>query len=1330
MEHFATARYILATVGLVLLFGGAEAYAQADESAIQNTLAPRLRAVANQEASGSSRHPLLPTVDRESATGEPRYGVFIDVEDTKDLVESKFPVHVVARGLATGRLTAAQLRDVSRMDGVKYLRPSRTYEPLNDGVRARTGAHSLHVGRLNRPYSGEGVLACIIDTGIDWRHSDFRSRTDTTESRIRAIWDQTLGRQPSEVSPSPFSYGVEYKRQSIEEALDGSSTQQVRSTDDHGHGTAMASTLGGSDAGNTPRTQQGVAPNVDFVIVKTDFSGVGIADGLTYCGNTADDADRPMVAAVGAGTLAGPHDGSSPLAQSVDAFTGQGRSAVVAAGNYGDENRHVERSLSAGSTDSLQIRVPQYSSTEGPDNDIAFRLDLWTQGNRPGSMSVVTPTGRRISIESDSAGAVRTQEGTLAYERSIAPQGDDHVELVVYDASERTPPASGTWNIVTSNPSSSSKSIHGWLVETTTSSTLPNGTRRSTITIPGTAQSALTVGADIHKTTWQSTDGTDFSPTGVRSQPIAPFSSRGPLRDNARKPDIVAPGQWVASARSQSASVPERRMISEESYALFEGTSLAAAATAGGVALLFDEDPGLSGDRISDLVTGTATSESGDKKKWTPTAGHGTLDVFRAMAELSNPSIATRSLLAYDTPVSTSDQTTHTLGGGESTALSLRITPTRSGHIDGVYVRTAPGAANDLRDSLTVAVYTDEGGRPDRQLGRSVQISPRALRNHTLNFVSTAATNAVLRKGMDYHVVLRVDPDGGSLTVAGERRSVDERSLIRRGGAWKTLPADLGIRVVTSFSLTLGTPSPTAPASEAIVEAPDVPTLSWETVSEAQRYTVHVSTSPRFRPVETDTFRTRSTSISLSEVPASTGYYWRVRADRLEYTGPWSDIRSFLYYPDVVAVHVDRTFPARGDTSAPGLVALPGQQSVSLQSTMSGRPGGDWQAYWDSGSGKKGLVPFDGSSTFRFRPGSGFWLRSTDPWVVRDSVSTVPLKDDGTYQIPLHDGWNVVSNPFDQDVSWRAVERANDDQVGQLWRFTDHFERAETFASARKGEAFYVLNQQNRDVLHIPYPAHPNAPSRLSSSKKQSPALVLSATRENGPTARIQVGTRKNALQGIDPHDEAAPPSRFAALSLHTTPTSDEKTVDPRPLVGDYRTPDENGYTFPLTLRTDENDPVTIQVDSLGAFSEQQIVLVDPMSGESYDLRTTPSITIQPESDTRSFRLLVGSSDYVETKKDVELPSELQFLPNYPNPFAEQTTLEYVLPKSTPVRLTVYDVLGRQVRVLVDKKQEAGRHTVQWAGRDESGQRMASGVYLARLVVDGTTKVRKLTFVR
>lgn len=185
-----------------------------------------------------------------------------------------------------------------------------------------------------------------------------------------------------------------------------------------------------------------------------------------------------------------------------------------------------------------------------------------------------------------------------------------------------------------------------------------------------------------------------------------------------------------------------------------------------------------------------------------------------------------------------------------------------------------------------------------------------------------------------------------------------------------------------------------------------------------------------------------------------------------------------------------------------------------------------------------------------------------------------------------------------------------------------------------------------------------------------------------------------------------------------------------RRLAAEYRSTDDDGQAFDLTLRAAPNAPVTLQASELSALEDQQVVLIDPTAGESYDLRTSTSVTIRPDTETRSLRLLVGSAEYVETKKEVTLPNEIQFLPNYPNPFEEQTTLEYVLPEPSPVRLVVYDVLGRQVRTLVDEKKQAGRHTVQWNGTDESGRRMASGVYLARLIVDGTTKVRKMTFVR
>jgi hypothetical protein len=396
---------------------------------------------------------------------------------------------------------------------------------------------------------------------------------------------------------------------------------------------------------------------------------------------------------------------------------------------------------------------------------------------------------------------------------------------------------------------------------------------------------------------------------------------------------------------------------------------------------------------------------------------------------------------------------------------------------------------------------------------------------------------------------------------------------------------------------------------------------------------------------------------------------------------------------------------------------------------VKGRAGASWSAYRETGRAEEALVPFDGTSPFRLRPGTGFWLRSDEPWRVERSVPTVPLREDGTYALELHDGWNIISNPFDLDVSWAAVDAANDGRLSPLWRFDGQFEQARTFASARSGAAFYVLNDEGRDVLRVPYPAFPDAPTG-SAPAAAPPALTLRVARAGTTRSQVRVGVHEDAADGRDRFDRVAPPPRFGDTTLRLAAPTDDAPPRQQQWAAEYRSSTTDGHTFSLTLRAPPGAPVTLRAAGLEVFDGQEVVLVDPAAGTTHDLRDTPSVTIRPDEGPRSLRLLVGSSDYVETKQRVALPSDLQFLPNYPNPFSDQTTLEYVLPDPATVRLAVYDVLGRQVRVLVDERQEAGRHTVQWNGHDESGRRMASGMYLARLIVGETTKVRKMTFVR
>jgi hypothetical protein len=88
-------------------------------------------------------------------------------------------------------------------------------------------------------------------------------------------------------------------------------------------------------------------------------------------------------------------------------------------------------------------------------------------------------------------------------------------------------------------------------------------------------------------------------------------------------------------------------------------------------------------------------------------------------------------------------------------------------------------------------------------------------------------------------------------------------------------------------------------------------------------------------------------------------------------------------------------------------------------------------------------------------------------------------------------------------------------------------------------------------------------------------------------------------------------------------------------------------------------------------------------------------------------------------------PRSVQLLQNYPNPFNPATLIRYEVPEPGPVRLVVYDLLGREMRVLVNERAESGRYEVTF-----DGSQLPSGVYCYRLQAGGATITRKMLMVR
>ncbi len=97
----------------------------------------------------------------------------------------------------------------------------------------------------------------------------------------------------------------------------------------------------------------------------------------------------------------------------------------------------------------------------------------------------------------------------------------------------------------------------------------------------------------------------------------------------------------------------------------------------------------------------------------------------------------------------------------------------------------------------------------------------------------------------------------------------------------------------------------------------------------------------------------------------------------------------------------------------------------------------------------------------------------------------------------------------------------------------------------------------------------------------------------------------------------------------------------------------------------------------------------------------------------------------VDTEDVGEVPGEFVLEANYPNPFNPQTVIPYVLPVTSEARLTVYDVLGREVAVLVEGTQPAGRHEVVF-----EADNLPSGVYLYRIEAGTVSIVRQMLLLK
>ncbi|MEC9106390.1 MAG: T9SS type A sorting domain-containing protein, partial [Candidatus Neomarinimicrobiota bacterium] len=111
----------------------------------------------------------------------------------------------------------------------------------------------------------------------------------------------------------------------------------------------------------------------------------------------------------------------------------------------------------------------------------------------------------------------------------------------------------------------------------------------------------------------------------------------------------------------------------------------------------------------------------------------------------------------------------------------------------------------------------------------------------------------------------------------------------------------------------------------------------------------------------------------------------------------------------------------------------------------------------------------------------------------------------------------------------------------------------------------------------------------------------------------------------------------------------------------------------------------------------------------------------------RSFDIDISNALSID---DISMPKEFALHQNYPNPFNPTTSISYAIPNAGKVTLVIYDMMGREVRTLVDNNMDAGYQSATWDATNNLGNPVGAGVYIYQIQADGFTQSKKMILLK